>query len=334
MDTAQRVLRILADGRFYSGEDLGRSAGVSRAAVWKAVRVLNDLGVRVAAVPGRGYRLAEPLELLQREAIEACLDGSSRPLLHSLEVHQSVGSTNAHLRGYRDALVSGHACLAEHQHAGRGRRGRQWSSPFGANIYLSVGWRYHDPGNDLSGLSLAMAVAVVRALRAAGVTGAGVKWPNDILWRGRKLAGVLVEAFGEAHGPWGVVVGVGLNVRMPAHAGAEIDQAWADLSEAAPDTGRNAVAGGLLHHVLVALEAFGRDGFEAFLDEWAGADCTAGRTVQLHGSGEPLFGMAQGVDTTGALLLDVGGRVVRCGAGEVTLRTAETPGVASAAGRA
>ena len=315
------LLRFLADGRFHSGRDLGAALGVSRAAVWKQLRVLEAAGVRVHAVRGRGYRLAEPLELLDREAIIRFLDPCSRALLRGFELHSDIDSTNRHLmRRVSKEPVTGHVCLAECQHAGRGRRGRRWISPLGRNVYLSVLWHFSQGAARLSGLSLAVAVAVLRALRETGAEGVGVKWPNDILWKRRKLAGILLEMSGESDGPCHVVVGVGLNVRMSPGCADEIDQDWVDLATIRADISRNQIAGVLIRHLLLALAAFEEEGLTPFRDEWLAADALAGVPVVLQFPASHVQGVACGVDEIGSLVLEVDGTLRRYQSGEVSLR--------------
>ncbi|MDX1654152.1 MAG: biotin--[acetyl-CoA-carboxylase] ligase, partial [Candidatus Competibacteraceae bacterium] len=227
----RRLLEVLGDGRFHSGEELARALGVSRAAVWKHLNSLGRRGLEVHAVRGRGYRLPNPLELLDPEGIRAQLSPSVQGRLAQLEVFDQIDSTNSYLLTRAKAgAPGGSVCLAERQSAGRGRRGRQWISPFAANLYLSVLWRYPDGPALLSGLSLAVGVAMARALEGVGVVGVGLKWPNDLLWRDQKLGGILLEFGGESSGPCQVVTGVGLNVTMPKEPALDIDQPWPDLT--------------------------------------------------------------------------------------------------------
>ncbi|HFC52907.1 MAG TPA: bifunctional biotin--[acetyl-CoA-carboxylase] ligase/biotin operon repressor BirA [Gammaproteobacteria bacterium] len=312
------LLEQLADGRFHSGRELGERLGVSRGAIWKRLRSATDLGLQVQAVSGKGYRLARPLELLRAESIATTLNGHSRALLGRLEILPGTDSTNRHLL---ELGKGGAACLAEYQWAGRGRRGRRWHTPFGAGICLSVSWRFDHSAAALSGLSLAAGVWTAEALRAAGVEGVGLKWPNDLLHEGRKLAGVLIEVQGEADGPCLAVVGVGVNLEMSRLAGQRIGQPWTDLRAV---TGRrprrNHLAGLLLHHVLTGLFRYQREGLEGILERWSELDCLAGRPVRLrHPAGE-LLGTAQGVDRAGALLLRSAEGVRAIHSGEVSVR--------------
>jgi len=322
MHQRYRLLRLLADGRFHSGEGLGTALGIGRSAVWKLVRSLEGLGVDVFAVAGKGYRLAHPLDLLDRERILSAVDGSTRKLVSGVEVLPSIDSTNRFLMERIDrGLPPGSACLAEHQQAGRGRRGRAWISPFGANIYLSVSWRFDTSPDSLGGAGLAAGVAVARALHAVGITGFGLKWPNDVLWEGRKLAGILLEMKGESTGPYDVVVGIGLNVRMPPGAQASIDQPWVDIASiAGGPQDRNRIAGLLLKNLVQGLADFSGNGLEPFLAEWSRLDLVQGRAVSLSTGLGPVSGTAMGLDRDGALLLRVDGETRRYVSGEVSLR--------------
>ena len=317
------LLTLLADGRFHSGAALGDALGVTRSAVWKAVQVCTEHGVDIHSVRGKGYRLAQQLDLLQQDRILSQLDTEVRPLLHCLEIHNELDSTSKHLlRLAGDGADSGTACLAETQANGRGRRGRLWVSPFGANIYLSILWRFAQGPAALSGLSLAIGVAVLEAVQALGIDGCGLKWPNDLLWKGRKLAGVLLDLSAEASGPSTVVVGIGLNVRMPDSVAATIDQPWVDLHSLLPAAlpPRNHIAALLLGRALAALSEFEREGLAAFQTRWARWDCLAGRSVTLHLPTQRITGRAQGIDATGALLLETAGQVRAYAAGEVSVR--------------
>lgn len=322
MPDSRTLLHLLADGCFHSGEDLAAALGVSRAAVWKGVRRLGEeVALPVNAVRGRGYRLEAPLELLERERVLALVGAQTRARLAELDLRLSVDSTNACLmQGAQDGLRSGTVCVAEHQRAGRGRRGRSWRSPFGGNLYLSLLWRFGARAAGLSGLSLATGVAVLRTLRAHGAAGVGLKWPNDILWDGRKLGGVLLELSGEAAGPAAVVIGVGINVRMAAGA-VQIDQPWVDLdSVLGTRTERNALLARLLDELFGAVAEFEVYGLEPFLAEWRSADLLAGREVAIHLPDRSETGRALGVDAQGALLVESGGTRRSFTAGEVSVR--------------
>ncbi len=316
------ILATLGDGRFHSGARLGAALGVSRTAVWKHLQALGDMGLDIYAVPGKGYRLASPLELLQRDAVMKELSTESRACLSDLELHPCLDSTNSYLAAKATAgLPSGYACMAEYQSAGKGRRGRAWVSPFAANVYLSLLWRFTMSPVAVSGLGLVAGVAVSRALRQAGLRNIGLKWPNDVMWHGRKLAGTLLEMAGESFGPVNVVIGIGLNVRMPPPAGAHIDQAWVDMETAIGHrVSRNTLAGLLLHQLLLVLHQFQEAGLAPFIEEWRQNDIIAGKSIHLQLPHETLTGVAKGVDQNGALLVQSKGIISSHMAGEVSVR--------------
>jgi BirA family biotin operon repressor/biotin-[acetyl-CoA-carboxylase] ligase len=321
---ASSVLKRLADGEFHSGEALARSLEFSRASVWNAIRELEASGIEVYKVPGRGYRLPYPITLLDRAAIGRHL-GEHAPRF-AIEVRDTVGSTNTVLLEQAAAgAPSGTVLAAEWQAGGRGRLGRPWHAGVGEALTFSLLWRFARGAGALSGLPLAAGVAVARAVAAAGAAGAGLKWPNDVLWRGAKLGGILVELAGDALGPTAAVIGVGLNVRLSRATRARIGQAAADLETAcgaAPD--RNRLAARLLAGLGPALEAFERGGFAPLRAEWQRLHALQGRRVTLAlPDGSRLTGSARGVAEDGAFLLETRGGIRRFHSGEISLRPAK-----------
>jgi len=322
MQNLRNILSILADGHFHSGEALAERLNVSRTAVWKQIRRLSQqYNIPVQAVQGRGYRLPTPIELLEADKVVAGLARESREQLGKLQVEWSLDSTNQWLMEARD-VPCGTVVVAEHQRRGRGRRGREWVSPLGTNLYFSLLWCFQGPPANLSGLSLAVAVSVVRALSTLGVNGLGLKWPNDILWQDKKLCGILLELQGEAGGPCRVVCGVGLNVYMPDTAAAAIDQPWTDLRHVLQrPVSRQQLLIALLDELLPAMPRYEQDGLQPFLDDWRRWDVVAGKPVQLLLPQRTVRGRAQGIDTQGNLLIEHNGTRERYCSGEISLRT-------------
>jgi len=318
------LLRLLADGRLHSGEELAASLAISRAAVWKQLRQLDDWGVALDAQAGQGYRLAAPLDLLDADAIRGALPQWSAGRLRHLELHEELDSTSDRLLAVHD-LPPGRfdACLAEFQRAGRGRRGRRWTAPFASGLCLSVSWIFRDAPAALGALSLAAGVAALRALRRLGFHDLALKWPNDIIHGARKLGGILIDLRGEAAGPAYVVVGVGINVQLPSALkdalGAEGLEP-VDLASIGTAPSRSLAAATLVNELALALEEFGARGMSAFADEWQGADALAGRAVRVLQGERTLEGLARGVDADGALLLDAGDGRRRILSGEVSIR--------------
>lgn len=326
MQQGSALLRILADGQFHSGEVLGQALGISRAGVWKHLQALKARGVDIQSAPGKGHRLAAPIELLTETSVRAGLAPPARARLGGLELRQHVDSTNSELRRRAATLPSGFVCLAEEQSAGRGRHRRVWASPYARNLYLSLLWRFDTGPDALAGLSLAVGVAVLRALHQAGVSGVGLKWPNDLVWRGAKCAGVLIEMTGESCANCSVVIGVGINVDMPRPLGAAITQPWTDLSTVSGRTvSRNRLAGALISALIEMLAAYENHGPAPVLDEWRRHDALYGRPVVVVTAQGEETGIARGIDTGGALLVENGDGLRRYLSGDVSLRPIGTP---------
>ncbi len=262
------------------------------------------------------------IDLLVTEEILSGLSGNSRPLLRELDLQSVVDSTNAEaLRRIAAGVGPGLVCVAEQQTAGRGRRGRDWVSPFAGNLYLSVVWEFARGATALDGLSLAVGVAVTDALARCAVADVKLKWPNDILHQGAKLGGILIEVVGGTTGSCQVVIGIGINVNMPDSAAEEIDQNWTDISRITRTTpGRNELLAALLDELLPMLPAFEQEGFAAWRARWSERDAYAGCPVVVHSGPQRMAGIARGVNDAGALLLDAGGEVQTLHGGEVSLR--------------
>ena len=325
MQLRRQLLQLLSDGEFHSGEALGQVLGVSRMAVWKHINALRMTGIDLQTLHGRGYRLPAAIELLDRDLIHRAAAAETRAGLASIEILLDIDSTNNHLRGKAlQGAPAGSVCLAERQHGGRGRRGRDWVSPFAANLYFSLLWRISAGAMALGGLSLVTGIAVVRSLRCFGMEAVGLKWPNDILVNNAKLAGILIDIVGESTGPCAVIIGVGVNVCMPQSAATGIDQPWTDLSSHAGcnDVSRNRLAACLLDNLLPALAQFEARGLQPFMEEWQRYDIVQGRPVDLQLPNEVISGMACGIDAGGALLVETATGRRRFTSGEVSVRIA------------
>jgi BirA family biotin operon repressor/biotin-[acetyl-CoA-carboxylase] ligase len=324
------LLALLADGELHAGPSLAERLGTTRAAVWKRVAELRRLGVDVVSEARRGYRLRQACELLDARRILAAAAGTGAALPGELEVLFSIDSTNEYLYTAQ-AIRAGHPRIvfAEIQLAGRGRRGRTWLAPFGSGLTFSIGWTYPELPADLSALSLAMGVQVADTLREAGAAETMLKWPNDIVWRHRKLGGLLIQLKLEAGGAASVVVGLGLNLALPPDARRSLAASGAaptaDLGEALGGraVGRNALAGRLAAALCAGLERFGREGFVPFAGRWSELDSLAGAQVRVSHVSGSVEGRALGADRDGALRVEVDGRVERFLAGDVSLRSAE-----------
>jgi len=317
----QRLAHYLSATETRSGEAIGNELGCSRTAVWKHVETLRQLGIEIDAVAGQGYLLREPLELLDRASILAGVDPEVRANLTGLNIQSSLDSTNSALQRLPVEEQHATAMLTEHQSTGRGRRGRQWHSPYGRNLYLSLGWKFEKALSELGCLPLVVALAASRALSRAGLEGHRVKWPNDLLLEGRKLGGCLVEIQGDSQGPCYAVLGVGINVHMPASdKTAGIDQPWTDLHSQLPDCSRSELAALLLEELLKQLGLFAESGFSPFRDLWEQMDGLYGQIVDIYTGSNSVQGTATGIDNRGALMLDTGQEILKFHSGEVSLR--------------
>lgn len=322
--TRYRLLDILSDNTLHSGRELALTLGLSRSAVWKHLRELEQLGLEINAVRGRGYQLPHPIEALDDATLRATLHPTVADNISTLEIHHHLDSTNTHLmRQARDGTAStGTVCLADSQGSGRGRMGRNWLSPPGANIYLSILWHYEDHAY-LTGLSLAIGVAVARALTVSGLSDVGLKWPNDILWQDKKLGGILIEATGTAHGGCQVVIGLGINRYVSAAVAKHIDQPWTDLYrvQGKKMPPRNRLIGLILNEIIPLLAHYPKTGLTHYLTEWQSLHRWAGRRVVVVQGERHIKGILEGISDQGLLILrGEDGERHEFGSGEVRLR--------------
>lgn len=326
------LLRQLSDGAFHSGEDLADTVGLTRARVSQLLKEAETSGLALERIRGRGYRLLATPDFLSADSIRAALSDNVRknpaiPLV-SIEVVDEIASTSTELlRRMQRKDVHASVLAAEWQTAGRGRRGRKWNAVAGGSLTFSLGWRFEQGAGFLAGLSLAVGVAVIRALEAEGLPGVELKWPNDLIYRHLKVGGILVELNGDALGPSTVVVGVGLNVRLPAAAKRDIDQPVSDLTavagRGAAPVDRNRLLARLVAELALAFASYADAGFQPFAAEWQRRHAYQGKPVRLLlPDGESVKGTVAGVDSTGALVLADGPRRARFLSGEISLRRA------------
>jgi BirA family biotin operon repressor/biotin-[acetyl-CoA-carboxylase] ligase len=315
------VLAFLAEAgdEFVSGEVISDKLGLTRAAVWKHVEALRAQGYRIDAFPARGYRLAGipdrlgPLEL--------------RPLLGThdlgqvLHCYEEIGSTSDRAKELaEEGAEHGEVVIAESQTAGRGRRGRTWVSPPRRNVHLSVVLRPDLPPARAPELTLVASVAVCDALRQAGVA-AGIKWPNDVLASGRKIAGILTELAADPDRVQWVVLGVGVNVNaraedFPPELRGEATSVLIERGQAAP---RALFAAALLTTLEDWIDRHAEEGFAPVRDAWRARNVTLGREVLVRADGRDVEGRAEDLDDTGALLVATPAGIERIVSGDVKL---------------
>jgi len=327
----EHLIKSLASGQFVSGQLLGEQLGISRTAIAKHIKALTEMGLDIYSVTGKGYKLAQPLYLLEKERIIALLandlddESSSQTNMPLIEVHSLIDSTNDYLmRRLPNQVSPGQVCLAEYQSAGRGRRGRQWISPFGSQIYLSMYWYLEQGLSAAMGLSLVTALAVSDAVKAHSGVQVQLKWPNDIYLDGVKLAGILIDLEGQALEPSHCVIGIGLNLHMPEESGKLIEQKWTDLqSHSKVEIDRNALSAELINALRKRLNQHQQTGLTPMLDEWHAFDAFLNKRVKLITGERVTHGICRGVNNQGALLLEVDGQVKPIYGGEVSLRMDE-----------
>ena len=318
-----RVLRRLADGEFHSGAALARALGVSRGTVWNAVRALESAGLAVYKVRGRGYRLPAAVSLLERAAIVR--HAGVRASRFEIEIVEQTESTStALIQRAAAGAAAGTVIAAEWQTRGRGRFGRSWHAELGGALTFSLLWRFAQGAGALAGLSLAAGVALIRALTTLGAAEVRLKWPNDVLWRGEKLAGMLIEMQGDALGPSAAVIGIGLNVRLSEAARKVIGQPVVDLETACGRAlDRNEVLGLVLGELAHVLEQFSIEGFAPLRAEWERYHAYQDQPIEvLLPGGRAERGIARGVAEDGALLFETGSGVRRLHSGELSVRAA------------
>lgn len=317
-----QLLNALADGEFHSGAQLSKVLGVSRTTVWNQIKELEPLGIEVHSVRGRGYRISGGLDLIDGEHLQHQLEGLGiAEHLDLVDLVAQCESTNlsaqrASLNGHKRALF-----ISEYQSSGRGRRGRAWASPFASNLYFSLSWPFSGGVASLEGLSLAVGVALRRALQALHIDDVQLKWPNDLLLNGRKLGGVLIEVGGDLSGECTAVIGIGLNVSMPDSVEQQIDQPWADLRGRLPaDLTRSDLLAVVLLHLIQMLDEYSSTGFSSMQAEWQAANAFRDKSVSLLIGQRRVDGLCLGVDATGALRLQTAEGEQCFQGGEISLR--------------
>jgi len=312
-----QLLQLLADGEFHSGEKIGELLGVSRTSVNNYIKGLQGIGLDIYKVSGKGYCSAIALDLLDSEKIKEL---SNKDNIH---VEQIVDSTNQWLLDRIETIENGQSCISECQLSGRGRRGRTWVSPFASHLYFSLYWRFDTGIDKVSGLSLLVGIAVVNALDKMGMQGAALKWPNDVYYQGKKLAGILIELNAQATEACHCIIGIGLNVRMPPEQAKLIDQPWVDLNQLnCGPVNRNVLSAALINELYVLLAEYEETGLKPHLSRWFELDYFINKRVNLLIADKVKSGVCRGIDEKGALLLDVNGQVEAHIGGEISLRLA------------
>ncbi|MBH0004971.1 bifunctional biotin--[acetyl-CoA-carboxylase] ligase/biotin operon repressor BirA [Pseudoalteromonas sp. SWYJZ12] len=319
------ILNALNQGGFVSGQALGEKLGISRAAVSKHIKTLQEMGLDIFKVTGKGYCLNSQVGLLNKTQIDQHYKALGANTA-DVEVHPIIDSTNSELMRRiqaKTALESGTVIVAEMQQAGRGRRGRVWQSPFGANLYYSYFWRLDDGLQAAMGVSIAVGLAVYDAIKALYQIDVELKWPNDIYINKQKLAGVLVELDGQPQGPCQLVIGIGINLQMPESFSQHIDQAWTDLNQHTQKLDKNQLVASLTYHLEQRLVQYRQTGLQDMYEQWNSLNAFAGDYVELNTGHRSWRGICEGIDAQGGIRIRQDGEVKSYYGGEVSLRKAQ-----------
>jgi len=309
----RQILALLSSGQFVSGEQLATELGISRAAVNKHIDALETYGVAIYSVKGRGYKLANPISLIDASRLVQSID-------NRCFYFDEIASTNGFMLSHTTELKNGDVCVAEYQSAGRGRRGRTWVSPYGHHLYFSLFWTFPQGMAQAMGLSLVVACTLVEVLKSFGVENIGVKWPNDIYLDNKKLAGILIEMSGQADSQCQLIIGVGVNMAMSEEQGKGIDQPWSDLSDLVDMPDKTALVIELQKQLKRDIQLFEREGLAAFKARWQAADLFFGREIRLLMADNFVDGICRGVDEQGAVLLETADGMQAFIGGEISLR--------------
>lgn len=309
-----QITSILSDMNYHDGDSIGVKLGITRSAVWKNIKKLEEYGIKVISVKNKGYALKTPLLLLDQEKIIKELDNPDV----RLEVFEDLDSSNSFLKNNIDTKKR-QICFAESQNKGRGRMGRFWYSPFGQNIHMSYCYHFNKDISELNGLSLVVGIAILKAIKEIGIDeNINLKWPNDGNYLGQKLIGILVELQSESYGESTAIIGMGINVNMLDDKGL-VDQAWTSLNKI---TGkyidRNDLAVALVHNLNYVLERFAKYGLKEFLSEWSEVDSLYNKPVNLNNG--QYFGVAKGINEQGNLVVELNSGEMRIfSSGEVSI---------------
>lgn len=312
----QHLVKILNDLQVHSDHTLSQTLNISHKAVWKYINQLHTYGIEIQSFQSSSYCLKHPLYLLNKAEIQEYL---TDPTVE-FTLLGSIPSTNDHFKN-RPLLKNLEFCLAEHQTLGRGRFGRSWVAPFGANILLSCRFLISKDLSRLGGLSLCVGLALIKTLQFFGLKEITCKWPNDLLYRNQKLAGVLIEVQTKENGTTEAIIGVGLNVNMPAAVLAKIERPFSSLEKIlGTPQDRNKVAALLMNNLCEYLRRFQERGFADFQEEWKVHDALCGQEILLHIGTDFIKGTGAGIDSLGRLLLKLPSNEIQAySAGEASL---------------
>ncbi len=298
----RQLLQIVSDGQCHTVFDLLQTLGLNQVMLKKQFKQLKSYGLNIVQPFETSYQLQEPIELFDFDTIFQAMHYAELNF-PELQIFDVINSTNSYALAYENQNHP-FICLAEYQTAGKGRQGRQWFSPYASGICLSVKYTYEQPLFPMSGIAIAVAVTIAKTLRELGANNIGIKWPNDIVWQSHKLAGILVEGIQE-HQTWTVVIGIGMNLKVPAHTLSMIDQKWTDLWTVLnqKQISRNQLTITLIKNMLHCLKKYAQTGLEPWLMDWQTFDVLTGKQIQLETPQGIIAGKMVGIDEIGRLYL-------------------------------
>jgi len=316
------LLAILADGQYHSGQKLAKAMGVSRTAVWKHLGKIRQKDIEITAVRGKGYCLSSPVELLDKTSINSHLEESVQGKLASIELFYELNSTNEYLRSsLQNNSIHANIVFAEYQTGGKGRGVNQWLSGLASGLCMSIGWRYESVPRTLSALSLATGVVLAHTIQQLSDHPIQLKWPNDLVCRGAKLGGILIESRGQLAGSVDLIIGIGLNIDLPGKLADTIQQDVTDLTTVfGYRPSRNHLAGIIINNMIRMLDDYPTHGFEPYIADWRRLDYGQGKNAVLHLPHEDVRGEIVDIDENGCLLMSIRGKLVKYSSGDLSLR--------------
>ena len=317
LDRAFDVLELLSNEEYRSGETLAAKLGVSRVAIWRQIERLKKIGVDINSVSGQGYRIQTEFETLNPAKIHENLARGVELDESSIRVTKVVDSTNAVLMRLSPSREQ-QVLFSEYQTAGKGRREDEWVSPPGGGLWFSLSRCFDNPPSSFSALGLVVGISVISGLQKLGIKGLQLKWPNDVVFEGAKLAGILIELRSEVSGPCFAVIGIGVNTSLSLAARRRIDKKVIDVEQLSKKRlSRNLIASVLLSSLDENLRAFEQSGFKSFREKWAKFDFLFGKELKILCGSRVETGLAEGVDEIGALLLRREGEVKQILSGHI-----------------
>ncbi len=312
-------LTLLADGKFHSDKQISQVLGIPCKRVAEVLKQILDPTINLEIVNQCHFRILGGLELLDAAYIYNKL-GETKRLLAQLDVLPLVDSTNNYLLE-KIKYAGNYAVFAEQQTAGRGQFDRRWITHFGKNICLSLLWHFSNQANQLPALSLAVGIAVAKALEQYGLKNIQLKWPNDIVHQEKKLGGILIESRSIHTKTYAVVIGIGLNLYAPSTSSPVIDQAITDVySLQGSPPQRNLLAALILKNLLDLLFEFQSKEFAYFMPDWQRYDSLLNKPINILSSIGTREGIAQGVNTQGQLCVIIEKKIYYFESGEVRVK--------------